>query len=232
MSSAAFSFPLSLPRDNIRLVFWALFGYSWHQRTIIVSPNQVITCYNGKAWYMKKDEKPNTGLMHGIHIAMLSDTGGQEAWGMYFVLDQSVSSIPLKPEREKGKQNPCMLKTTPVRSYKGRSYLTQMPLFQFVKGLWELSLPSRLTGRKRNSGSGAELSHRSQERPLSAGNSLRAMLVKFKVRSYTASVQIPCSISTSWVPADVPGQRDSFKHILSSFSGVFPFPPNISSLVF
>ena len=53
---------------------------------------------------MEKDEKPNTALMHGIHIAMLSDTGGQEAWGTYFVLDQSVSSIPLKLEREKGEQ--------------------------------------------------------------------------------------------------------------------------------
>lgn len=59
------------------------------------------------------------------------------------------------------------------------------------------------------------------------------MLVKFKVRSYTASVQIPCSISTSWVPIDHSWpERLSSKHIPSSFSGVYPFPPNISSLVF
>lgn len=85
---------------------------------------------------------------------------------MYFVLDQSMSSIQYKLERDKGEQNPYMLKATPVRSYKGRSHLTQMPLFQFVKDLCELTLPSRLTRRKRNIGSGAELSHRSQERPL------------------------------------------------------------------
>lgn len=72
---------------------------------------------------MKKDENPETVLMHGVHTAMLSDTGGQEAWGMYFVLEQSMSSIQHKLERDK-EQNPCRLKATPDRSYKGRSDLT------------------------------------------------------------------------------------------------------------
>lgn len=104
-----------------------------------------------------------------------------------------------------------------------------MPRFRFVTGLCDLILPSRLMRRKRNIGSCAESSHRS-EMTLSAENLLRAMLMMFNVRSYTASVQILCSISTSLIlNGNSWPEGLSFKHIQSSFLRIFPiFSPNIS----
>lgn len=132
-----------------------------------------------------------------------------------------------------------MLKAAQMRSSKGKSYVTQMPRLRSLNMLCEFLLPSRLTRRERNISPCVELNHRSQAWLSHLETEIKVTLMTFKVRCYLASVQMLWRISTGWIltakssllppKKKIPGQKDSSKHIQSSFEGFRPLFPHLTN---